>query len=283
MAAHPARDARVLPPGPLAGRAAESPYRLPGGPLPQHLRVLGRARHGDLHDPGRRLHPPLRLLRRHLRPAAGRASIPRSPTHVAEAVAVMGLRHAVITSVDRDDLPDGGARHWARVIAAVHARNPELRRRGADPRLPRRARRPRHRARRRARRSSPTTWRRCRGSTAQARPGSRYDRSLGLLAEAAAPPRRAASTPAASRPASCSASARRRTRSTRRSRDIRGAGVEILTIGQYLQPTPKHLPVDRWVHPDEFAALPRLRPLARLRPLRVRPRWCAAATTRTST
>ena len=37
-------------------------------------------------------------------------------------------------------------------------------------------------------------------------------------------------------------------------RDIRGAGVEILTIGQYLQPTPKHLPVDRWVHPDEFAA-----------------------------
>jgi hypothetical protein len=36
-------------------------------------------------------------------------------------------------------------------------------------------------------------------------------------------------------------------------RDIRGAGVEILTIGQYLQPTPKHLPVDRWVHPDEFA------------------------------
>ena len=37
-------------------------------------------------------------------------------------------------------------------------------------------------------------------------------------------------------------------------RDIRGAGVEIMTIGQYLRPTPKHLPVDRWVHPDEFAA-----------------------------
>ena len=36
--------------------------------------------------------------------------------------------------------------------------------------------------------------------------------------------------------------------------DIRGAGVEIMTLGQYLQPTPKHLPVDRWVHPDEFAA-----------------------------
>ena len=37
-------------------------------------------------------------------------------------------------------------------------------------------------------------------------------------------------------------------------RDIRGAGVEILTLGQYLQPTAKHLPVDRWVHPDEFAS-----------------------------
>ena len=36
--------------------------------------------------------------------------------------------------------------------------------------------------------------------------------------------------------------------------DIRGAGVEVLTIGQYLQPTSKHLPVDRWVHPEEFAA-----------------------------
>ena len=53
-----------------------------------------------------------------------RASIPKSRAHVAEAVAVMGLRHAVITSVDRDDLPDGGARHFAQVIAAIHPRNP---------------------------------------------------------------------------------------------------------------------------------------------------------------
>ena len=68
------------------------------------------------------------------RPPAG--VDPQEPEHVAEAVAVMGLRHAVITSVDRDDLPDGGARHWARVIAAVHAKNSDLRRRGADPRLP---------------------------------------------------------------------------------------------------------------------------------------------------
>src|SRR3954453_23786021 len=48
---------------------------------------------------------------------------PQEPAHVAGAVAVMALRHAVLTWVAGDDLPDGGARHWARVIAAVHAKN----------------------------------------------------------------------------------------------------------------------------------------------------------------
>ena len=56
------------------------------------------------------------------RPPAG--PDPEEPEHVAEAVETMGLRHAVITSVDRDDLPDGGARHWADVIEAVHERMP---------------------------------------------------------------------------------------------------------------------------------------------------------------
>ncbi|MEO1368577.1 MAG: lipoyl synthase, partial [Acidobacteriota bacterium] len=50
---------------------------------------------------------------------------PDEPKNVGEAVAAMQLRHAVITSVDRDDLPDGGARHWADVIEAVHAQNPD--------------------------------------------------------------------------------------------------------------------------------------------------------------
>src|SRR6187549_476685 len=57
------------------------------------------------------------------RPQAG--VDPEEPEHVAEAVSVMELRHAVITSVDRDDLPDGGARHFAEVIEAIHGRNPE--------------------------------------------------------------------------------------------------------------------------------------------------------------
>jgi len=167
-------------------------------------------------------------------------------------VAAMGLRHAVITSVDRDDLPDGGARHWAAVIAAVHARNPATAVEVLTPdfrRVPDAldvvlAARPEvfsHNME-----TVPRLYR-------QARPGSRYDRSLALLADAAS----------------------RRDRGEFAGRvktgimvglgesgdevlatigDIRDAGVEILTIGQYLQPTTKHLPVDRFVHPDEFAA-----------------------------
>ncbi len=184
------------------------------------------------------------------RPPAG--PDPEEPAHLAEAVAVMGLRHAVLTSVDRDDLPDGGASHWARVIEAVHAGSPACAVevltpdfRGVPDALDIvLAARPEvfsHNME-----TVPSLYR-------KARPGSRYDRSLALLAEAS----------------------RRRDAGEYQGRvktgimlglgetpdeiystiaDIRGAGVEIMTLGQYLQPTPKHLPVARWVHPDEFAA-----------------------------
>jgi len=180
---------------------------------------------------------------------------PEEPEHVAEAVEVMGLRHAVITSVDRDDLPDGGARHFAQVIAAIHRRNPGTAVEVLTPDfrgVPEAldivlAARPEvfsHNME-----TVPRLYR-------LARPGSRYDRSLGLLAEAAR--QRDAGDAGAYQgriktgimlglgetPGEIEATLT----------DIRGAGVEILTLGQYLQPTPKHLPVDRWVHPDEFAA-----------------------------
>jgi len=183
------------------------------------------------------------------RPPAG--PDPQEPAHVAEAVSVMGLRHAVLTSVDRDDLPDGGARHWARVIEAVHAKNPGCAVevltpdfRGvpdaldvvlaAEPEVFS------HNME-----TVPSLYR-------KARPGSRYDRSLALLAEAS---RRRDAGEYAGRvktgimlglgetPEEVYATLT----------DIRSAGVEIMTLGQYLQPTPKHLPVARWVHPDEFA------------------------------
>ncbi len=173
------------------------------------------------------------------------------PEHVAEAVEVMGLQHAVITSVDRDDLPDGGARHFADVIEAIHRRTPDCAVevltpdfRGVPDALDIvLAARPEvfsHNME-----TVPRLYR-------EARPGSRYDRSIELLREAA----------------------ERRDRGDYAGRvktgimiglgekdeeifatisDIRKAGVEILTVGQYLQPTRQHLPVDRWVTPDEFA------------------------------
>jgi lipoic acid synthetase len=184
------------------------------------------------------------------RPARG--ADPAEPQHVADAVAAMGLRHVVITSVDRDDLPDGGARHWAAVVEAVRRSAPDCSvevltpdfRGVADARDVVLAARPAifsHNVE-----TVPRLYR-------QARPGSRYERSLALLAEAAR--RRAAGESAARTKTAIMAGLGETADEIRATlRDIRAAGVEILSIGQYLQPTSGHLPVDRWVHPDEFAA-----------------------------
>jgi lipoic acid synthetase len=183
------------------------------------------------------------------RPAAG---VDREePEHVAEAVAVMGLRHAVITSVDRDDLGDGGAAHFAQVIQAIHRRSPGVAVevltpdfRGVPDALDTvLAAKPQvfsHNME-----TVPRLYR-------KARPGSRYDRSLGLLAEAAE--RKAAGRYRGTIKTGIMlglGETRQEIESTLE--DIRSAGVEVLTLGQYLQPTTKHLPVDRWVRPEEFA------------------------------
>jgi lipoic acid synthetase len=173
------------------------------------------------------------------------------PENVAEAVEVMGLKHAVITSVDRDDLPDGGARHFAQVIEAIHRRMPATAVEVLTPDF----------------RGVPAALDIVLGARPevfshnmetvprlyrQARPGSRYDRSLGLLAEAS---RRVATGEYEGRIKTAIMLGLGETADEVRATiaDIRQAGVEILAIGQYLQPTKKHLPVDRWVHPDEFA------------------------------
>jgi len=170
----------------------------------------------------------------------------REPLRVAEAVRHLGLKHAVLTSPDRDDLPDKGAAHWASCIRAIHRMNPgttvealisdfdgieahletvlaaepEILAHNVEtvPRLHRKV-----------------------------RPRFRYERSLAVLKN----------------------SKRIRPESFTKSNimvgfgetegevvavmeDLRAADVDFLTIGQYLRPSPKHLPVVAYVHPDTF-------------------------------
>ncbi|MDH3402966.1 MAG: lipoyl synthase [Acidobacteriota bacterium] len=173
------------------------------------------------------------------------------PERVAEAVAAMGIEHAVVTSVDRDDLPDGGASHFAAVVAAVHGRSPGCAVevltpdfRGAagalDAVLEAAPEVFSHNME-----TVPRLYR-------EARPGSRYGRSLALLAAASAARDRGAFGGVV-KSGIMLGLGETGEEVARTLRDIRDAGVEVLTLGQYMQPTRRHLPVDRWVHPDEFA------------------------------
>jgi len=174
------------------------------------------------------------------------------PANVAAAVAAMDLRHAVVTSVDRDDLPDGGARHWAAVIRAIHERNPACAVEVLTPDfrgVPEALDIVLAAAPEVFSHNTETVPRLYR----QARPGSRYDRTLALLAAAS---RRRDEKSFAGRVKTGIMLGLGETADEVRATltDIRATGVEVLTLGQYLQPTPEHLAVDRYVHPDEFAA-----------------------------
>jgi lipoic acid synthetase len=178
---------------------------------------------------------------------------PEEPRRVAEAVARMGLRHAVLTSVDRDDLADGGAAHWATVIAAVRARNPGTRVEVLVPDFSGKeaalavvmAERPEifaHNVE-----TVPRLYR-------TVRPGSRYEHSLELLRRAGGWRRDSALRVKSNLMLGLGETLEEIQETMR---EIRAQGVDILTIGQYLQPTPEQLPVSRYAHPDEFALLAR--------------------------
>jgi len=174
------------------------------------------------------------------------------PARIAEAVREMGLRYVVLTGVARDDLDDGGARIWASAIRAtreavdgirvevlpsdfkggerdiatvldaepdVFAHNLETVRRLHD----------------------------------RIRPAFGYDRSLDVLRFA-----KRHRTGQVTKSNLILGMGERPDEIPAAIEDLRDAGIDILTIGQYLQPTTYHLPVDRWVHPDEFEELKRL-------------------------
>jgi lipoic acid synthetase len=183
---------------------------------------------------------------------------PEEPERVAEAVAHLALEHVVITMVDRDDLPDGGAAHVAAVIRAVRARNP-----GCEVEILTSDFRGVARPLDRILREGPITFSHNLETVPRLYPavrrGSTFERSLGLLRDAVAW-RRAKDRPLIKTGLMVGLG---ETRAELLETFVRLAdgGVEILTIGQYLRPSLRHLPVARYYRPDEFAAL-RLEALA---------------------
>ena len=172
---------------------------------------------------------------------------PEEPAHLADAIAEMGLKYVVVTSVDRDDLRDGGAQHFADCIREARARSPRLQvevlvpdfRGRMEPALDILTAMPpdvfNH--------NLETISRLYR----QARPGANYEWSLKLLKEYKA---RNSHIPTKSGLMVGLGETKEELLQTLD--DLREHNVEMLTIGQYLQPSKDHLPVARFVHPDEF-------------------------------
>ncbi|MBI3864445.1 MAG: lipoyl synthase [Planctomycetia bacterium] len=167
------------------------------------------------------------------------------PERVAEAAHRLGLKHVVITSVTRDDLPDGGAEHFYRSVLAVRERT------GADVEvltpdfLGNRA------AIERVIAAHPDVFNHNTETVPRlyhrVRRNADYRRTLDLLAQVKA------SSPAMTTKSGLMLGLGETTEELLDVlADLRGVGCDMLTLGQYLQPTPEHLPVERYVPPEEF-------------------------------
>jgi lipoic acid synthetase len=174
---------------------------------------------------------------------------PLEPLRLAQTAAQMGLRHVVVTSVDRDDLPDRGAAHYAATIRALRHKLPDSSIEvltpdflgveeaalaavlGARPDV--------------FNHNIETVRRlhaRMRGAKAS------YDGALALLARA----KELAGYPVLTKSGIIVGLGETNDEVVETLRDLRAAGVDVVTIGQYLQPSDRHAQIDRWVHPDEF-------------------------------
>jgi lipoyl synthase len=177
---------------------------------------------------------------------------PNEPARVAEATEMLALAHVVVTSVDRDDLADGGAAHFAAVIGAIRARCPAttvevltpdfLRKEGAAETVI--AARPdvfNHNLE-----TVPSLY-------LTVRPGARYFASIRLL-QKAKELAKGLDSEVFTKSGIMVGLGETRNEVLQVMDDLRAAEVDFLTIGQYLQPSPKHHAVARFVTPDEFAA-----------------------------
>ena len=173
---------------------------------------------------------------------------PDEPAKVGRAVAAMGLAHVVITSVDRDDLPDGGGEHFARVVQAIRAETPGttieiltpdfLRKDGAAEVVID---------------SKPDVFNHNLETVPRLylriRPGARYYHSLRLLERV-----KERDPSQFTKSGLMVGLGESKEEVMQVMDDMRSAGVDFITVGQYLQPTRKHAAIDRFVTPDEFAA-----------------------------
>lgn len=171
------------------------------------------------------------------------------PARVGTAVAQLGLRHVVVTSVDRDDLPDGGAAHFAATIAAIRAAAPGT---TIEVLTPDFLRKPG--AVETAAQARPDVFNHNLETVPRLyptiRPGARYYQSLRLLDHV-----KQVAPGTFTKSGLMVGLGETRAEVAQVMDDLRVADVDFLTLGQYLQPTPKHAPVDRFVTPDEFADL----------------------------
>lgn len=167
------------------------------------------------------------------------------PRRVAEAVALMKLRHCVITSVNRDELSDGGAGVWAATIRAVKASSPatSLETLTGDFKGKKELLMQVLEARPDVYNHNLETVERM---SRAVRPQASYSRSLQVLAWAT-------EEGAVTKSGMMLGIGERKPEIAESLRRLRDSGVQILTLGQYLQPAKQYLPVDRWVTPEEFA------------------------------
>jgi lipoic acid synthetase len=173
---------------------------------------------------------------------------PHEPQHVADAVAGLGLKHIVITSVDRDDLPDGGASQFVKVIHALRNASPDTTIEILTPDF-----RNKEGALERVIEAGPDVFNHNLETVPRLyptiRPGARYYHSLRLLDKV-----KQGNPSIFTKSGIMVGLGEEKAEIYEVMDDMRAADIDFLTIGQYLQPTPKHAPVARFVPPDEFEA-----------------------------
>ncbi|MBN8736084.1 MAG: lipoyl synthase [Xanthomonadales bacterium] len=172
---------------------------------------------------------------------------PLEPANVADAVALMNLKYVVLTSVDRDDLPDGGAGHYAACIRAIHGRTPET---AVEALTPDFAGRHQHVATvldagLATYAQNIETVERLTHPVRDARAGYRQTLDILKFAKGHAPH-------TVIKTSMMLGLGETDAEIERTLDDIRAAGVDVVTMGQYMRPTQNHLPVERFVTPEQF-------------------------------